>query len=108
MSDEKSKLVYSTEKLISRKEIPVKTLQASVSAAIQKVIVRLDKKGRRGKTVTVIDGLQMPQEKMEELLGQLKVKLGTGGTIKKSSLEIQGDHRSALVSLMKDMGFSTK
>ena len=48
----------------------------------QKAIVRLDRKGRGGKSVTVIEGLQMPQKEREALLKQLKSKLGTGGTVK--------------------------
>ncbi len=74
-------------------------------AAQQKVTVRLDRKGRDGKTVTVIDGFQIPQKKMDELLRQLKSKLGRGGTIKDTSLEIQGDYRDRLMSELKAMGF---
>jgi translation initiation factor 1 len=100
--------VYSTDRPVSRKEKPIETLQTSVPAAQQKVTVRLDRKGRGGKTVTVIDGLQMAQKKMEELLKQLKPKLGTGGTIKNTSLEIQGDHSNMVLAVLKDMGFATK
>jgi translation initiation factor 1 len=109
MPDEKSKLVYSTDQTVSRKEKPVeKFLHAGVPAAQQKVIVRLDRKGRGGKAVTVIDGLRIPRNKIEELLRQLKAKLGTGGTIKDSSLEIQGDHRDTVMSALKGMGFAPK
>ena len=108
MPDEKSKLVYSTDRPVSRKEKPIETPQASVPAAQQKVTVRLDRKGRGGKTVTVIDGLKISQKKMEELLRQLKSKLGTGGTIKEKSLEIQGDHLEIVMSALQTMGFSPR
>ncbi len=106
MSGEELKLVYSTEQVIPRKEKPVeKAIQASLSPAQQKVTVRLERKGRRGKSVTVIDGLQMPQKKREMILKQLKARLGTGGTVRDTSFEIQGDHRDSLMAALEKMGY---
>jgi translation initiation factor 1 len=105
----KAELVYSTDKTVSRKEKPIgKARQAGVPAAQQKVTVRIDRKGRGGKTVTVIDGLRIPRGEREELLRQLKAELGTGGTIKGASLEIQGDHRDMVMSALKGMGLAPK
>lgn len=109
MREEKTRLVYSTDTAIPRKkntagEAPIETIQSSR----QKVYVRLDRKGRGGKTVTIIDGLQMQRREIEELLKELKAKLGTGGTIKYPSLEIQGDHRDMVMSALKGMGFAPK
>jgi len=76
--------------------------------AQQRVTVRLDRKARCGKSVTVIEGLRMPQEDRVALLKQLKASLGTGGTVKDTSLEIQGDHRDALMAALENMGYSPK
>jgi len=109
MPDEKSKLVYSTDRVIQLKKKPVENaLQASVRPMQQKVTVRLERKGRGGKSVTIIDGLQMRQKEREALLKQLKTKLGTGGTVKDASLEIQGDHRDALTAELGKMGYTAK
>jgi translation initiation factor 1 len=109
MRDEKSKLVYSTGRVIQLKKKPVENaLQASVCPMQQKVTVRLERKGRGGKSVTIIDGLQMRQKEREALLKQLKTKLGTGGTVKDASLEIQGDHRDALMAELGKMGYTAK
>jgi translation initiation factor 1 len=109
MRDEKSKLVYSTDRVIQLKKKPVENaLQASVCPMQQKVTVRLERKGRGGKSVTIIDGLQMRQKEREALLKQLKTKLGTGGTVKDASLEIQGDHRDALMAELGKMGYTAK
>jgi len=109
MPDEKSKLVYSTDRVIQLKKKPVENaLQASVRPMQQKVTVRLERKGRGGKSVTIIDGLQMRQKEREALLKQLKTKLGTGGTVKDASLEIQGDHRDALMAELGKMGYTAK
>jgi len=109
MADEKSKLVYSTDRVIQLKNKPAENaLQASVRPMQQKVTVRLERKGRGGKSVTVIDGLQMRQKEKEALLKQLKTKLGTGGTVKDTYLEIQGDHRDSLMAELGKMGYTAK
>ena len=109
MSEEKSKLVYSTGKFISRRERPVEdSVKPTMDPSHQKVIVRLDRKQRGGKSVTVIEGLLIPTKDMEELLKRLKAGLGAGGTVKDSSVEIQGDHCDALIIALTNMGFRPK
>jgi translation initiation factor 1 len=111
MPDKKSKLVYSTDQAIPRlcdhreKKPGEKVLQASLRSPQQMVTMRLERKGRGGKSVTVIEGLQMPQKKREALLRQLKTGLGTGGTVKDTALEIQGDHRDPLMAALEKMGY---
>ena len=109
MTEEKSRLVYSTDNVIPRKERALKdSVKPAAAPSQQKVIVRLDRKGRGGKSVTVIDGLSMPKKDMESLLKRLKAGLGTGGTVKGSSLEIQGDHCSAVMTALAKMGYKPK
>lgn len=108
MSEEKSRLVYSTDKAIPRKEnSAVKAPQPTAHPSAQ-VYVRLDRKGRRGKSVTLIEGLQIPARNREDLLRQLKTRLGTGGTDRDGILEIQGDQRDAIMPLLQDMGYKPK
>ncbi len=107
---DKSKLVYSTDKPISRKDKPDERIShhAGVSSGQQRVTVRLDRKGRGGKTVTIIDGLQLPQKQLDGLLRQMKSKLGTGGTVKDKFVEIQGDHRDTVMSELQSLGYAPK
>ena len=108
MSEEK-KLVYSTGKFIPWKERPAEdSIEPALNPSQQKVIVRLDRKRRGGKSVTVIEGLLIPTKDMEELLKQLKAGLGAGGTVKDSSIEIQGDHCNALITALANMGYRPK
>lgn len=107
--DTNSKLVYSTEKSVLRKDTSKNALnQPKLPLNQQRVIVRLDKKARAGKAVTIVDGIQMHQKDMDGLLKRLKTRLATGGTIKESSLEIQGDHCTAVLDLLKKEGFNPK
>jgi len=109
MSTVNTRLVYSTEKAISRNETPPeKDFPAELRASQQKVIVRLDRKGRGGKSVTVIEGLQMPQQETEALLKQLKATIGTGGTVKDRALELQGDHCKTIMAALEKLGYQPK
>ncbi len=72
------------------------------------VLVWLDRKGRGGKTVSVIKQVMSPNAGKEALLKVLKTKLGTGGTLKDGDIEIQGDHRDAIVALLKELGYQAK
>ena len=104
MSDKKSKLVYSTDKTVfPEKSHTKKALYKNDRPAHHKVKVRLERKGRGGKTVTVIEGLHMSHKEKEAFLKQLKARLGTGGTVKNTSLEIQGDHRDSLMSVLETL-----
>ncbi len=109
MPEHKSKLVYSTERTVLRKEKPAdRNFPATAGPAKSRTIVRLDRKGRGGKSVTVIEGLQIPDKDREELLKQLKTRLGTGGTVKNGSLEIQGDHCDAVIAELTQIGYRPK
>jgi translation initiation factor 1 len=64
--------------------------------------------GNRGdKTVTIIRGMKAPSvEEKKEILKTLKSKLGVGGTLIDGVLELQGDHTTIVVELLKVMGYT--
>jgi len=109
MKDSDSRLVYSTEHAVPRKEKRADRNLATASVpAKKKAIVRLDRKGRGGKSVTIIEDLQLSNEDGEKLLKQLKAKLGTGGTVKNGTLEIQGDHGDTVMAVLSSKGYMPK
>lgn len=69
------------------------------------VKLRLEKKGRGGKTVTVLDGLPRNSDFLEGLGKELKKLLGTGGTASETFLELQGDHRATLRRILSSRNF---
>jgi translation initiation factor 1 len=72
------------------------------------LVLRLDRGGRRGKSVTLVDGLRLhPQGKLD-LLASLKKRCGAGGTLKEGKLELQGDHREFLKRELEARGYKTK
>lgn len=65
-------------------------------------------KGRKGKGVCLITGLSLPAAEIEKLAKQLKQRCGAGGAVKDGVIEIQGDHREALLQELTKLGFKVK
>jgi translation initiation factor 1 len=73
-------------------------------------IVRVGRstKGRRGKVVSTVTGVPLPPEELTALAAELKRRCGSGGALKEGVIEIQGDHRDALVEELSRRGFRVK
>ncbi len=73
-------------------------------------IVRVGRssKGRGGKVVTTVTGLQLTAAELQKLAKALKQRCGSGGTLKNDVIEIQGDKRDVLVEELEGRGFRVK
>lgn len=73
-------------------------------------VVRVSREvaGRKGKGVSVIDGLSLAPEALATLAGDLKRRCGSGGTVRDGRIEIQGDHRDLLVAELAARGYQVK
>jgi translation initiation factor 1 len=82
----------------------------SRSAPARPSVVRVGREtqGRRGKGVTVIVGLPLPAPALEVLAGELKRRCGTGGTVRGAVIELQGEHRDAVVADLSARGYTVK
>lgn len=74
----------------------------------QGVRIQRESKGRGGKSVSVITGLNLKADELKKLGKTLKAQLGTGGAIKEGNIEIQGDHREKLLELLDKQGIKAK
>ena len=70
--------------------------------------VTRETKGRKGKCVTLVTGLQLSDDRLSDLARDLKRKCGSGGKIKEGTIEIQGDHRDILVAELGALGIAAK
>ena len=70
--------------------------------------LRLEKKGRGGKMVTVIDGLPRNEAFLKALAQELKRTCGTGGTVGDGGIELHGDLRDRLRDVLAQKGFTVK
>jgi translation initiation factor 1 len=75
-------------------------------------IIRVEKNGRGGKIVTVIDQLPKHEQFLKELAKDLKVRCGVGGTYlmdrKDGVIEIQGDKAVDVQSIFEKKGYKSK
>ena len=78
------------------------------SKADKSVRVKKTRGGKAGKTVTIIQGLQLDAIESKQLLKILKAKCGPGGTIKGEILELQGDKVQEILSLLTKEGYKPK
>jgi translation initiation factor 1 len=65
-------------------------------------------KGRAGKGVTTVSGLPLALPDLETLASELKRRCGSGGTVRNGVIEIQGDHREAIVAALLKLGWPAK
>lgn len=72
------------------------------------VRVRRETQGRRGKGVTLITGLPLAPDALKTLGKRLKAQCATGGTVKDGLIEIQGDHRDAVIRILEKEGWTVK
>lgn len=115
MNNTNSRLVYSSSsgrvcpkcskpvaKCVCRKQTSVHPPNDGI------VRVGRETKGRKGKGMTLITGVPLRTDELKKLAKELKQKCGTGGTLKDGVIEIQGDHRDALVELLEAKGWTVK
>jgi translation initiation factor 1 len=98
-------IVYSTD---PEDEPANKPTPKEPSVKSQAVRIWRDNKRRKGKTVTVVGGLQHNPATLEKICTELKKTCGAGGTVKDSEIEIQGDHRERIAAKLQAMGYKTK
>ena len=72
----------------------------------QKLRVSIEKKGRGGKTVTLITGFIGSEDDLKELGRILKTKCGVGGSAKDGEIIIQGDFKQRVIELLKAEGYT--
>lgn len=72
------------------------------------VRIRRETKGRKGKGVSIVDGLAVEPAELKRIAKLLKQKCSSGGNIKDGCIEIQGDHRETIKALLSDMGHTVK
>ena len=117
MSDKNARPVYSTSSgsLCPTCGWPLRDCKCSNQFAKEDAVpakvtakLRLEKKGRGGKTVTVVFDLPRNQAFLKTLAGDLKRTCGTGGAVVDDTVEIQGDFRDRIRTLLQGKGWTVK
>jgi len=113
-----ARLVYSSDPKANEKCPKCKELKAACTcvapaATTGKItaVLRIEKQGRGGKTVTVIDRLPKNEAFLKDLTSELKKKCGAGGTHREEEfgmVEIQGDKRELVRGILAKRGYTVK
>ncbi|MGM0537555.1 MAG: translation initiation factor Sui1 [Pseudomonadota bacterium] len=72
------------------------------------VRIRRETSGRKGKGVTTLAGIPLPEAELRALTKALKKRCGTGGAVKEGIVEIQGDHRELLKEELEKRGYRVR
>lgn len=97
-------IVYSTKVDFQYETDEVEELE-TLPIEQQKLRVKVEKAGRKGKTVTLVTGFIGTDEDLKLLAKQLKTMLSTGGSSKGGEIVIQGDVKQRVVQLLLEIGY---
>ena len=103
MHNKTSHLVYSTD--VGRIKQPTAQKSAKTNGLVR---IRRETKGRKGKGVTTVSGINLAEAELKTLAKLLKQTCSTGGTVKDGVIEIQGDHRQILKTELEKRGHQVK
>lgn len=83
---------------------------APAKPAVQKepLNVLIDRKGRKGKTATIIEGFLCDDSEVEDIAKKLKQKIGTGGSSRDGEILLQGEWKERAATLLRELGFKVK
>jgi translation initiation factor 1 len=90
---------------LRRARSPQRQAERARMAAGGRVKVRREVAGRRGKPVTTIRDVPVDDAALRALAGRLKKRCGVGGSVKDGVIELQGDHRDAVVEVLRGEGY---
>ncbi|MEO6185465.1 MAG: translation initiation factor [Steroidobacteraceae bacterium] len=104
----KKKLDYTYRGVVMSRPVIQPVHKPAATAGPPKIRVGREVSGRGGKGVTVITGLPLRGDALEELATQLKRSCGAGGAVRGDKVEVQGEHRDRLVAELLKLGYDAK
>ncbi|MDD6227737.1 MAG: translation initiation factor [Bacteroidales bacterium] len=90
-------------------DTPADTADAPVKSVQREPLhVLMERKGRGGKTATIVEGFLCDDNELQRVARTLKQKLGTGGSARGGEILIQGDVVAKVRDLLRSMGYKVK
>lgn len=111
--DQLSSLVYSTEKgrvcpQCGEADCVCQQRKSETVLGDGNVKIRRESKGRKGKGVTLVEGLALNADELKDMAKALKTHCGCGGAVKQGVIEIQGDKRESAKAFLEKRGIKAK
>ncbi len=85
-------------------------IEATPSTVENKTVLHVvkERKGRNGKTATIIEGFSCDETILKSVAAKLKTRLGTGGSARGGEILIQGDRVDDVRKLLIELGYKVK
>ena len=93
---------------LSREDFVPEQDQEAGGRPVDVLKVSIDRKGRKGKTATLVEGFTCPDEEVKSIAAALKTRLGTGGSSRGGDILLQGDVADKVRQLLVSMGYRVK
>ncbi len=90
---------------ISTEQLP---MAAEESQQTGRLDILFERKGRGGKTATIVSGFSIPDEEIEYIASEMKKKLGAGGSARGGEILIQGDRRTDVLKFLTSKGLKAR
>lgn len=100
-------VVFSTDPNYKPEE-PEENLEPALKNSEQLLYVSIDRKKRKGKEVTLIEGFLGHEDDLKELGSQLKKHCGVGGSVKDEQIIIQGNFIDKIITYLEKEGYKVK
>ncbi len=70
--------------------------------------VIVERKGRAGKTATIVCGFTVSDSRLKEIATELRQSLGCGGSSRDGEILLQGERKEAVAKILKSKGYKIK
>ncbi len=74
----------------------------------QNLYIHLDRKGRKGKVVTIVTGFVGTAEDAKFLGRVIKSRCGVGGSVKNGEILVQGNVKDRVLNIVSELGYQVK
>lgn len=108
MAKDETRTVWSSDQGDLRKQKSKSASAVSLPPRQQTAYLHRETKGRGGKAVTLVKNLTLSPRDAKALAKKLKAVCGSGGTVKGSIIEIQGEHREKIAAVLEKIGYKVK
>lgn len=105
---ERLNVVYSTNPDFNYENDKEQEEEETLDTAKQNLKISIDRKKRKGKSVTLIEGFVGTNDDLKNLSKIIKTKCGVGGSAKDGEIIIQGEFKQKIADILKELGYKVK
>lgn len=89
----------------NKEDLKIETADGPAQRKKAPLHVVIDKKGRKGKVATIIEGFELSDREVADIASELKQRIGTGGSSRGGEILLQGEWKEKVIQLLRDKGY---